>query len=500
MKIDQPILEMRNISKSFPGVRALDQVSFSLNKGEIHALLGENGSGKSTLMKILSGAYKKDEGEVIFKNKVLRDTSIEGIFEAGIAVVYQESFLAPNLTVLQNMVLGREERLRYFPFLLTYRNMREKCQEILETLEINIELHVKVKSLSIAQIQLLQIAKAISRNSEVIVLDEATASLTAEQVEKLFRTVKTLARKGVSIIFISHRLEEVLQIADRATVLRDGRYVGVRDVKNSSIDDFVEMMIGVKELKHNYALKEADRRIEVLTVRGLSSVGVVKNVSFSLFKGEVLGLAGLTGSGRTEILRGIFGCDPLDDGEVFIGGQRVEANSPSIAIKNGIGFLTENRKEEGLVLCLTVEDNIVLTVSPKISKYKVISPNKKNELVAHAIESLSIKTASQKSPVINLSGGNQQKVVIGKWVSNNCQVLLLDEPTKGVDVGAKVEIYNIVAAMANMGKSIIVVSSEINELMSICHRILVISKGSVVRSVQVSQTSREEVLRIMLHA
>ena len=449
-------------------------------------------------MKILSGAYKKDEGEIIFEDRLLKATSVEGVFEAGIAVVYQESFLAPNLTVIQNMVLGREERLPYLPFFISYKNARKKCKEILQALDINIELDVKVKTLSIAEIQLLQIAKAILRSAKVIVLDEATASLTSEQVENLFRTIETLARKGVSIIFISHRLEEVLQIADRATVLRDGRLVGVRDVRKSSIDDLVEMMIGKKGLKNSYALKETDKRTKVLEVRGLSSRGVLKDVSFALFKGEILGLAGLNGSGRTEILRSIFGCDRLDEGEVFISGRKVEVTSPAVAIRNGIGFLTENRKEEGLVLCLTVEDNIVLTVSPKISKYMVIDPRKKSKVVSHSIQILGIKTPSKKSPVINLSGGNQQKVVIGKWMSNDCKILLLDEPTKGVDVGAKVEIYNIVAAMASMGKSVIVVSSEISELISICHRLLIISKGCILKTINVSETSREEVLRTIL--
>lgn len=499
-KMENIILEMENISKAFPGVKALDKVNFSLKKGEVHTLIGENGSGKSTLMKILSGAYKKDEGEVFIKGSILKEISINSMFKMGVEVVYQEPFLISELNCIQNMFLGSEKMYRNFPGFLDYPKMKKDCQELLDFLNIKVDINTKIKDLPLPKVYQLEIAKAISRNAEIIVLDEVTASLPLEEVKNLFHIINTLKKKGISFIFISHRLEEIFEIADRVTVLRDGKLIGVMNIKDSNIDELVEMIVGKKKPK-KFETKDLVLGKELLQVKGLTREKVFRNINFSIFEGEILGIAGLTGSGRSEILESISGCDSLRKGDIFIKGQKVIMNNPFVAIKNGIGRLPENRKEEGLIIGLSVEDNIILTIAPSLTFRicKFFNINKKNRIVNNIINMLKIKTPSPKTNIDNLSGGNQQKTVLGKWILSNCDILLLDEPTRGIDVGAKAEIYLIIQKLAKTGKGIVLVSSEIKELMSICHRILVLYKGSIVKELLVSQSNKEEVIRNMLN-
>jgi ribose transport system ATP-binding protein len=493
------ILEVKNISKSFPGVKALDNVNFSLKKGEVHALVGENGSGKSTLVKILSGAYIKEEGEIIIKGNILKETSIDSMYKKGIQVVYQEPTMIPELNCIQNIFLGIEKMLGNFPGFLDYVGMRKDCQKLMNSLKIEIDINKKIKELKLSKIYQLEIAKAISCNSEIIILDEVTASLSFEEVSNLFQTINELKKRGVSIIFISHRLEEIFAISDRITVLRDGKLIDVMNTKDVNIDILVEKVVG-KRPSNEYKEKSPVLGKELLQVKGFTKENVFNQINFSLFAGEVLGIAGLEGSGRTEILEGISGCGSSVKGDIFIKGKKIIINNPSIAIKNGIARLPENRREEGLVLGLSVENNIILAVASKltIKICKLLNINKKNKMVNNVIKMLGIKTPGPKYLVDNLSGGNQQKVVIGKWILTNCDILLLDEPTRGIDVGAKAEVYAIIEKIAKTGKGIVLVSSEIKELLCICQRILVIYKGSIVKELLVPQSNEEEVVRYML--
>ena len=432
------ILEMKNISKQFPGVKALNNVQLKIKKGEVHVLVGENGAGKSTLMKILNGVYSKDTGEIIFKGKPMEIRNPREAQEAGISIIYQELNLIPKLSIAENIFLGREplKKNRMIDWKLIYKN----TEELLIRLDIDLDPTTKINRLGIAQQQMIEIAKALSFKSDVIVMDEPTSALTDKEINKLFTVIKQLKKSGVAIIYISHRLEEIKQIGDRLTVLRDGNYIGTYEVKDIDIDTIIQLMVG-RKVDEKYPKEHAEISDTVLDVCNLKNAKL-KNISFSLKKGEILGLAGLMGAGRTELARAIFGADPIDSGEIYINGIKKNITSPLDAITNGIGLLPEDRRTQGLVQKMSVLENITL---PSLDSFvDRIFLKKKRETIKSRefIEQVNIKTPSPFSKVSFLSVGNQQKVVLAKWLCANVEIIIFDEPTRGIDVGAKVEIYN----------------------------------------------------------
>lgn len=472
------VLMMEGIVKRFPGVIALDRVDFTLYPGEVHVLLGENGAGKSTLMKILSGAYTKDEGKIFISNQEVEIGDPRTAQDLGIAIIYQEFSLIPHLTVAENIFIGREPRKKNG--LIDWEVMKKSTQEILKELDADFGALTLVKELSVANQQLTEIAKAISTNAQIIIMDEPTATLTPHEIDKLFSIIRRLKDLNKSIIFISHHLEEAKEIGDRATILRDGKRVATVNVNESTIDDFIKMMVG-RTLDEQFPKIYIDHGGEYLRVEGLSRDGFLEDISFSLYEGEVLGVAGLVGAGRTEMCRCIFGADPKTRGRIYVLGEEVIINTPKDAIKAGIGFLTENRKEEGLVLYMNIRENITLPILNSLAKspLKIIDKNKQIEISNEYFNRLNIKAPSLERPVNELSGGNQQKVVLAKWLATNSKILIFDEPTRGIDVGAKVEIYELMNELIKQGVAILMVSSEMPEIIGMSDRIMVMCNGRI---------------------
>jgi len=484
------ILEMKNISKQFPGVKALNNVQLKIKKGEVHVLVGENGAGKSTLMKILNGVYSKDTGEIIFKGKPMEIRNPREAQEAGISIIYQELNLIPKLSIAENIFLGREplKKNRMIDWKLIYKN----TEELLIRLDIDLDPTTKINRLGIAQQQMIEIAKALSFKSDVIVMDEPTSALTDKEINKLFTVIKQLKKSGVAIIYISHRLEEIKQIGDRLTVLRDGNYIGTYEVKDIDIDTIIQLMVG-RKVDEKYPKEHAEISDTVLDVCNLKNAKL-KNISFSLKKGEILGLAGLMGAGRTELARAIFGADPIDSGEIYINGIKKNITSPLDAITNGIGLLPEDRRTQGLVQKMSVLENITL---PSLDSFvDRIFLKKKRETIKSRefIEQVNIKTPSPFSKVSFLSGGNQQKVVLAKWLCANVEIIIFDEPTRGIDVGAKVEIYKLICNMAKAGKAILLISSELPEILGMCDRILVMHEGRITGELSRQEATQEKIL------
>ncbi len=471
------ILKMCNIHKTFPGVYALRNIDFDLRYGEVHALLGENGAGKSTLIKVLAGIYSVDKGQIFIKGKECKIGSVKASQSYGISVIHQELNLIPHMTVAENIFLGREPTQGKTRF-VNFKKLNDTAQDLLNSLSLAIKATDKICSLSVAQQQMVEIAKALSVDAEIIIMDEPTSSLTDKEVEMLFTTINNLRRKNISIIYISHRMEELFQITDRITVMRDGQYIGTKVTKETTKDELIAMMVG-RELKDLYIKTKHPIGETVLEVKNLERKNVLHNINLSLRKGEILGVSGLVGAGRTELVRAIFGIDSFDSGEITLEGKSLNIKSPLDAVDNGIVLVPENRKEQGLVLLRSVGYNITLTVLKKfINRIKV---NKKLEesIVEDYIERLSIKTPSKEQRAGNLSGGNQQKIVIAKWLATNPKVLILDEPTRGVDVGAKSEIYSIMNTLAKQGVGIIMVSSELPEVINMSDRVLVMCNGEI---------------------
>lgn len=474
------LLRMTGIVKKFPGTLALDTVDFDLRAGEVHVLLGENGAGKSTLMKILSGAYIKDAGHVYVLGKEVELGSPAEAQRQGIGIIYQELSQVPQLTATENIFLGREKKIGP---LIDWKAMHSKARTLLKQIDAGFSEKTPSRRLSVAHKQMVEIAKALSMNAKIIVMDEPTSSLTPHEVDGLFAIIRRLKEQGVGIIFISHHLEEVKEIGDRATILRDGKYVKTVNVKDCEIDDFIEMMVG-RSLENKYPKVRAKIGEEVLRVENMERTGAVNGVSLSVRCGEVLGLAGLVGAGRTELCRLIFGADRRDNGTIFIDGREVNVRAPGDAIKNGIGFLTENRKDEGLVLHLSITRNISLPILGSLRRgpfkfIKLIDHKRDQEIAEEYFEKLNIRAPSVRKNSGELSGGNQQKVVFAKWIASNSKVLIIDEPTRGIDVGAKVEIYNLINKLAAEGVGIIMVSSELPEMLGMADRILVMCGGRV---------------------
>lgn len=488
------VLEMKQIKKSFSGVHALGGIDFSVRKGEVHALLGENGAGKSTLIKVLGGIYHPDEGEIYLNGKKAVIDKVTQAQNLGIGIIHQEIVLVPYLSVAKNIFLGREPLTRFR--VLDDKKMIAESQKMVKKLGLNVDVTRPIAELTIAQRQMVEIVKAISFNTKILVMDEPTSSLSDEEVDKLFEIISTLRSHGVSIIYISHRMEELLRISDRITVIRDGLYVGTRDTAKTNSKELVSMMVG-RTLESFYTrtynnLKNAST---VLEVKQLTSKGVFQDVSFSVRKGEVLGFAGLVGAGRSEIMMSIFGCEPSrTSGTVLLNGIEVNFRNSLDAIQSGIGFVPEDRKKQGLILDNSVGYNITLASLRFIMQGIIISRKKRQKTIDTYIDKLKIKTTSPEAEVLSLSGGNQQKVVLAKWLATKPELLILDEPTRGVDVGAKFEIYTIINQLAAEGIAIIFISSELPEIINMCDSVCVIRGGRLVKQIPKEKLSQESIM------
>ncbi len=496
---------MENVSKSFPGVQALDDVSLHVGAGEVLGLIGQNGAGKSTLMKILSGVYGVDRGAIFMEGKPVHIRDPHHAQTLGISIIYQELNLMPNLTVMENIFIGREPGSSLF---YSRRQAQKQAQAILDRLKLTIRPTAIVRSLSVAEQQMVEIAKSISRQVKVLILDEPTSALSETEVETLFGVIQELKLHGIGVIFISHRLEEVLRICDRVTVLRDGKHVGDADVRSATKDDLIRMMVGrsLETFFHQEELSaEATQAREenvVLEVRNLWRRGnaqnpgaeVLRDVSFSLRKGEILGLAGLVGAGRTELVRTIFGADPRVSGEILLDGKPAAIHSPQDAIRLGIGLLPEDRKAQGLILSMAVRQNMSLANLDAFSRLGFVRLRDEGRAVQDYISRFQIRTPSMDRRVVSLSGGNQQKVVISKWLMVHPKILIMDEPTRGIDVGAKSEIYDLMHQLAARGISIIMISSEFPELLAMCDRIVCITEGRVTGVLERSEATLEKVM------
>lgn len=488
------LLHLEQISKTFPGVKALDHVSIDIKKGEVHALVGENGAGKSTLMNIISGNYKADEGSIFWKGKEVQIESQKGAQDLGISIVYQERSLIDGLNVAENIFAARQPVNRFR--LIDTKKLTSMTEQFLETLNLgNISARTLVGELPPAKQQMVEIAKALSQNPQLLLLDEPTATITETEKELLFSLIKELTGKGVSIIYISHMLTEVFEVADRITVMRDGKCQGTANACDINIDEIIRMMVGRKLEKHEFETTVKDE--VVLEVKSLSA-SRFKNINFSLRKGEILSLVGLAGAGRTEVAMAIFGADRSCTGEIYIEGKKVRVSSPLEAIKNGIGYLPEDRKLQGLFLEMSIEENVVSGNLKKIIRKHFIDKRKITAIAGEYKEKLHIAAPSIKGRVINLSGGNQQKVVIAKWLLVNPKILIVDEPTRGVDVGAKQEIYEILRKLASDGTAILMISSELPEAMLLSDRMLVMWNGEVTGELQCGKghaVKEEEIMR-----
>lgn len=487
----EPLLQMTGIMKEFPGVKALDKVDFTLLKGEIHALLGENGAGKSTLMKVLSGVYKKDGGDIYLDGQPVEISGPRQAQSMGIGIIHQELNLVPALTVMENIFLGREPK-KLLGF-VDRQKMYQDTSEVLNRLGSSIQPDAIVEELSIGSQQMVEIAKALSYETRILIMDEPTAALTEHESEHLFKIVRQLAASGVGIVYISHRMEELFALSNRITVMRDGTYVGSVMTKDTTFDQLVKMMVG-RELTNRFPKKTTILGEEVIRIHGLCRNGTLKDISFSVRAGEIVGISGLMGAGRTELARAIFGIDKIDQGQILIDGVAQSIHSCMDAIHAGIGLITEDRKHQGLVLSMSVGDNITLTVLEKICRNTFISGALKQELIDTQIKELNIKTPSAEQIVKNLSGGNQQKVVIAKWLATKPKVLIMDEPTRGVDVGAKAEIYHIMNMLADAGVAIIMISSELPEILGMSDRIFVMCRGRIAGELTAEEANQEKIM------
>ncbi|HGX9134879.1 TPA: sugar ABC transporter ATP-binding protein [Escherichia coli] len=493
--MSETFLQMKHITKRFPGVLALNDVQFTLRRGEVHALLGENGAGKSTLMKILSGVYQPDEGEIIFEDKPVSFSDPLSAQNVGITIIHQEFNLFPELTVEENIFIGREfcKKNRWR---LDEKQQRQATIEILQKLNLAIKPDTLVADLTVAQQQMVEIAKAISVNARILIMDEPTAALTETEIESLFRVTQLLKEQGTGIVYISHRLEELALIADRATVMRDGQYISTVDYECVKISDLIAMMVG-RDLGNIYPRREAlQQRIPVLEVNGLTRKGVLNDINFTLYRGEILGFAGLMGAGRTELARAIFGADSIDSGTLKLNGKETVIKDISDAIQQGISYLTEDRKKEGLALNLSVERNIMLGNYPEYSdRFGNIDSRRCQQTSEEQVKALRIKTPNLEQAALNLSGGNQQKIIIARWVCKDTDILIFDEPTRGIDVGAKLEIYELMNRLVAKGKSIIMISSELPEVLGMCDRILVMRSGRITGELSAKEATQEKIMQ-----
>jgi ribose transport system ATP-binding protein len=491
----EALVLMEGIDKSFTGVHALNQCRFELRSGEVHALLGENGAGKSTLMKVLSGVYAKDAGKIFYKGKEVEIPNPRAAQNLGISIIHQELNLMNHLTIAQNIFIGREPRSA--KIWLNDDEINRRTAKLFESMHLNLDPRTKVADLTVAKQQMVEIAKSLSFNSEVLIMDEPTAALTDAEIDELFNIIRQLRAKGVGIVHISHRLEEIKKISDRVTVMRDGQYIDTVITSETTIDKIISLMVGRTIFETAPEIPEHPSDEIVLEVKNLRQGNVLKDINFSLMKGEILGFAGLMGAGRTEVARAIFGADPYDSGEFYIKGKRAHIKSPREAVAHGIGYLSEDRKRCGLTLGMDVKDNVVLASLNKFLNWMGwVNFSKATSTAADISRSLNIKTPSLEQKVKFLSGGNQQKVVVGKWLVADTEILIFDEPTRGIDVGAKSEIYKLLNDLTRQGKSIIMISSELPEILRMSHRVVVMCEGRITGVLSANESTQESIMKL----
>ena len=491
--MNETIVSMKGICKSFPGVKALDHVDFELRSGEVMALLGENGAGKSTLMKVLSGVYQRDEGNLEIFGKEYGDLTPKLAQEVGVAIIHQELNMCKHLSVAENMFLGREKRRG---IRLDNASMEAEAKSILDELKIDLDPKQVVGELPVSKQQMVEIAKALSTNARVLIMDEPTSALTAREIDDLFRIIKELKSKGCGIVYISHRLEELQHIVDRVTIMRDGQYITSMDFQGVPLDEIIAHMVG-REIKEKFPRVSCKKGKKVFEIKGLNAGRMVRDINFSLYEGEIVGFAGLMGAGRTETTRAIFGVDPKEEGTIILDGKTVTIKNPRDAIQAGIVLAPEDRKKDGLCTKLSIRHNIALpNLDFLCNKLGVIQWGKEAETCAKAVQDLRIKTPNVEINAANLSGGNQQKVVVGKWLARNSRVVIFDEPTRGIDVAAKVEIYHLMNDLKKQGIAVMFVSSEMPEVMGIADRIIVMCDGRITGELMAEDATQEKILSL----
>ncbi|KLK90254.1 D-ribose transporter ATP-binding protein [Microvirga vignae] len=491
-----PLVTIRNLDKAFPGVQALKQARFELLPGEVHALMGENGAGKSTLMKILAGIYQKDAGEIRIEGASVDIPSPRAAQDLGISIIHQELNLMNDLTAAQNIFIGREPK-RALGIFLDEDALNRNAAAIFERMHLRLDPRVEVGKLTVAKQQMIEIAKALSFRSKVLIMDEPTAALNNAEIAELFRIIRQLKAEGVGIVYISHKMDELKEISDRVTVMRDGEYIGTMPTASTSVDTIISMMVGRSLTETKTEVPDLLKHDVVLEVRNLRRDPAIRDVSFSLRKGEILGFAGLMGAGRTEVARAIFGADPLDGGEIIVRGRPVKIHSPRDAVRLGIGYLSEDRKRFGLATGMDVATNIVMPCLNRfVSLRAFLKMREIKETARSYIKQLRIKTPSETQETRLLSGGNQQKIVIAKWLARDCEILFFDEPTRGIDVGAKNEIYKLLNTLAAQGRAIVMISSELPEILRMSHRIAVMCEGRLTGELPAEGTTQEDIMRL----
>ena len=485
------LLRMSQITKKYPGVTALDNVDFELERGEVHVLIGENGAGKSTLMKVLSGAEVKNSGKIFLEDKEVSISNPIDAQKLGIVMIYQELNLVPQLSVGENIFLGREPKKKNG--LIDWNKLYDESIKYLSKLSSDINPKKKVETLSVAEQQIVEVAKALSYNAKIIIMDEPTAALTTKEVAELFKVIKWLKSQNIGIIYISHRMEEIYEVGDRITILRDGKFVHCCKLNEITREEIIHKMVG-RELDKEFPKKFFQKGREILRVENLSRKGVIDNISFSLYQGELLGFSGLVGAGRTELARLIFGADKKSSGKIYLEGKEVEINSPADAIKNGIALLTEDRNKQGLILDMSIAQNVTLSNLAGIMKGLFIDKKKEKDVVTEYSNDLNIRTPSIYQITRNLSGGNRQKVVLARWLFTNSKVVIFDEPTRGIDVGAKYEIYNLINNLLEKGIAVIMISSELPELLGMCDKIAVMHQGKIKGFLDHKDATQEKIM------
>jgi len=491
----EQILSVNSLSKSFFGLKALDNIHFDLKKGEVHALMGENGAGKSTFMKILIGLLKADSGSISFNGDQIENMDVHAMLQKGISMIHQEILMVPELTVAQNIFLGREFSRSY---LVDERAINQEAQKLMHLMGLDINVRTKAKQLSIAELQLIEIAKAISINARVIIMDEPTSALSEREIAMLFKIINDLKSKGVAIIYISHKMEEIYQIADRITVLRDGKFIATKNIADLDTNTLISLMVG-REIDKLFSENSMALTEVVMKVQNLHKKGKFSDINFEVHAGEVLGIAGLMGAGRTEIARAIYGLDSIDGGDIILKGKTIKIRSPKDAIREGIGYVSEDRKALGFIPELSVKDNISLSSLLNYSKGWFIETKNEQKASSKMADDLKIKVSGLSQKVMNLSGGNQQKVVIAKVLLAQPALIILDEPTRGIDIGAKHEIYKLIRQLAQNGLAVIMISSELPEILGMSDRILVLSKGKQTAILTREEASQEKIMQYALH-
>ncbi len=485
------IVELNHVNKSFPGVKALDDVSFNLKSGEVLALLGENGAGKSTLMKVLSGVYTRDDGEIKIFDEVVGDLTPKKAQELGVAIIHQELNMCAHLSVAENIFLGRE---KIHSGVLANRQMNEEAQAILDRLNIKIDPTALVGDLAVSKQQMVEIAKALSTNAKVLIMDEPTSALTSNEIDDLFVIIRKLKSEGCGIVYISHRLEELQNIVDRVTIMRDGKYITSMNFADTTMSEIISNMVG-REIKEKFPRINCKRGKKIFEVKNLNAGRMVRDINFDLYEGEIVGIAGLMGAGRTETTRAIFGADPKESGEIYLDGKKITINRPIDAIHAGIVLAPEDRKKDGLAIKLSVRENIALpNLDLLCNQIGVVDKKKEKIMTDKAVGSLTIKLANAEVDAGTLSGGNQQKVVVAKWLARNSRVVIFDEPTRGIDVAAKVEIYNLMNDLKSHGIGVLFVSSEMPEVMGISDRILVMCDGKITGELATEEATQDQIL------